>query len=354
MSVNKKIALIPGDGIGKEVIPEGVKVLKAICAKENIGLEFTDFDFGADRYLRDGHVLDDADVASLKKYDAIFLGAVGDPRVAPGVLEKGILLKLRFDLDQYINLRPVKLFDEQYCPLKNKTKADIDFVVIRENTEDLYVGGGGFLRKGTAQEVATQEMIATRFGVERAVRYAFELAKSRNQKKKVALCDKSNVLTFAHNLWLRTFNEVAKEYPDIKAEHYYVDAICMKFVRNPEIFDVIVSPNMFGDIITDLGAEIQGGMGTAVSGNVNPEGVSMFEPVHGSAPDIAGKGIANPVATILAAAEMMNTLGYPAVAAKIEKAVIRAMEEKQTTKDMGGDLTTAQTGDVIAKFVLEA
>lgn len=350
----KRVALIPGDGIGKEVVPEGVKVIKALCEKDGVDIEFTQFDLGADRVLRDGHVLDDADVAELKTYDAIYLGAVGDPRVAPGVLEKGILLKLRFDLDQYINLRPVKLYDEKYCPLKNKTCEDIDFVVIRENTEDLYFGGGGFLRKGTPQEVATQEMIATRYGVERAIRYAFDLARSRNKKKKVALCDKSNVLTFAHNLWLRAFNEIAKEYPDIKTEHYYVDAICMKFVRNPEIFDVIVSPNMFGDIITDIGAEIQGGLGTAVSGNVNPFGVSMFEPVHGSAPDIAGKGLANPIATILAGAQMMETLGYPAIAAKMEKAVIRAMEEKQTTADMGGVLSTSQAGDIITKFALEA
>ena len=234
MAQTYKIAVIAGDGIGKEVIPEGIKVLQAVSKKEKINLQFTPFDFGADRYLKNGHVLDDNDVQELKNYQAIYLGAVGDPRVAPGVLEKGLLLKLRFDLDLYLNLRPIKLFDEQYCPLKGKTLKDIDFMVIRENTEDLYVGGGGFLRKNTPHEVATQEMIATRFGVERAIRYAFELAKKRNQQKKVALCDKSNVLTYAHNLWLRTFNEVAQEYPDIKAEHYYVDAICMKFVRNPE------------------------------------------------------------------------------------------------------------------------
>lgn len=351
MSQTYKIAVIAGDGIGKEVIPEGIKVLQAVSKKEKINLQFTPFDFGADRYLKNGHVLDDNDVQELKNYQAIYLGAVGDPRVAPGVLEKGLLLKLRFDLDLYLNLRPIKLFDEQYCPLKGKTLKDIDFMVIRENTEDLYVGGGGFLRKNTPHEVATQEMIATRFGVERAIRYAFELAKKRNQQKKVALCDKSNVLTYAHNLWLRTFNEVAQEYPDIKAEHYYVDAICMKFVRNPEIFDVIVSPNMFGDIITDLGAEIQGGMGTAVSGNINPKGVSMFEPVHGSAPDIAGKGIANPIATILAGAQMMDTLGYPHLAQKIEQAVIKAMQEKQTTADMGGKLSTSDAGSYIASLV---
>ncbi|OQY07678.1 MAG: 3-isopropylmalate dehydrogenase [Fusobacteriia bacterium 4572_132] len=350
----KRIALIPGDGIGKEVIPEGVKVLNAVAKKYNIELEFDDFDFGADRYLKDGHILTDEDIEMLKKYDAIYLGAVGDPRVEPGLLEKGILLKLRFDLDLYINLRPIKLFDEKYCPLKEKTKKDIDFMVIRENTEDLYVGSGGFLRKGTMQEVATQEMIATRFGVERAIRHAFEVAKKRNSDKKtVALCDKSNVLTFAHNLWLRTFEEVAKEYPEIKAEHYYVDAICMKMVRNPEIFDVIVTSNMFGDIITDLGAEIQGGMGTAVSGNINPKTVSMFEPVHGSAPDIAGKGIANPIATILAGAQMMDVLGYTEAGKDIEKAVLKAMEEKETTSDMGGKLSTKESGDVISKFINE-
>ena len=347
----KRIALIPGDGIGKEVIPEGVKVLKAVAKMEGIELEFTDYNYGGDKYVKDGYVINDEEVADLKTYDAIYLGAVGDPkRVAPGILEKGLLLKLRFDMDLYINERPIKLFDEQYCPLKGKTKEDIDFVVVRENTEDLYFGGGGFLRKGTQHEIATQEMIATRFGVERAVRYAFELAMKRD-KKKVALCDKSNVLTFSHNLWLRTFEEVAKEYPEITAEHYYVDAICMKMVRNPEIFDVIVTSNMFGDIITDLGAEIQGGMGTAVSGNINPNGVSMFEPVHGSAPDIAGEGIANPIATVLAAAQMMDVLGYPSASAKIEKAVLKAMEDKKTTADMGGDLSTSEAGDVLVEYI---
>ena len=349
MAKTFEIAVIAGDGIGKEIVPEGVKVLEAVAKSEGISLNFTDFDFGADRYLKDGHVLNDDDVANLKKYDAIYLGAVGDPRVTPGVLEKGLLLKLRFDLDLYINLRPIKLYDEKYCPIKDKTKEDIDFVVVRENTEDLYFGGGGFLRKNTPQEVATQEMIATRFGVERAVRYAYELAMKRN--KKVALCDKSNVLTYSHNLWLRTFEEVGKEYPEVTSEHYYVDAICMKFVRNPEIFDVIVSPNMFGDIITDLGAEIQGGLGTAVSGNINPNSVSMFEPVHGSAPDIAGQGIANPIATILAAAQMINFLGYEKAAKKIEDAVIKSMIEKQTTPDMGGKLNTAGVGDYIASIV---
>jgi len=351
--MKKRIALIPGDGIGKEVIPEGVKVIKAAAEIEGAELEFVNFDFGADRYLKDGHVLDDSDLEKLKKFDAIYLGAVGDPRTPAGLLERGILLKLRFDLDLYLNERPIKLYDEKYCPLKDKKQEDIDFIVIRENTEDLYCGAGGFLRKDTPQEVATQEMIATRFGAERAIRYAFEVARKRNKAKTVALCDKSNVLTFAHNLWLRTFNDVAKEYPDIKTQHFYVDAICMKMVRNPEIFDVIVTPNMFGDIITDLGAEIQGGMGTAVSGNINPTTVSMFEPVHGSAPDIAGQGIANPIATVLAGAQMMDTLGFGSIANKMEKAVIKAMEDKETTGDMGGKLSTSQAGDILAKFVKE-
>jgi 3-isopropylmalate dehydrogenase len=351
--MKKRIALIPGDGIGKEVIPEGVKVIKAAAEVEGVDLEFVNFDFGADRYLKDGHVLDDNDLEELKKFDAIYLGAVGDPRTPAGLLERGILLKLRFDLDLYLNERPIKLYDDKYCPLKDKKQEDIDFIVIRENTEDLYCGAGGFLRKGTPQEVATQEMIATRFGAERAIRYAFEVARKRNKNKTVALCDKSNVLTYAHNLWLRTFNEVAKEYPDITTQHFYVDAICMKMVRNPDIFDVIVTPNMFGDIITDLGAEIQGGMGTAVSGNINPETVSMFEPVHGSAPDIAGQGIANPIATVLAGAQMMDTLGFGSIASKMEKAVIKAMEEKETTGDMGGKLSTSQAGDILAKFVKE-
>ncbi|MEN0109402.1 MAG: 3-isopropylmalate dehydrogenase [Planctomycetota bacterium] len=298
-----KIAVIAGDGIGPEVVGASLDVLKALAPSVGLDYSTADFPFSATHFLQTGHVLSDEDIATLRGYDAILLGAVGglpnDPRLAGGVIEKGILLKLRFELDQYINLRPVTLYPGIETPLRGKTADDIDLVVVRENTEDLYCGVGGFVRKGTAQEVASQTMVATRFGVERCVRYAFDLAKTR-ARKHLTLVHKTNVLTFAGETWHRTFQEVAEDYPDVQTAYHHVDACCMYLVTQPEAYDTVVVPNMFGDIITDLGAAIAGGMGIASSGNLNPDGAApgMYEPVHGSAPDIAGKNLANPIATI--------------------------------------------------------
>ncbi|MEM8945964.1 MAG: 3-isopropylmalate dehydrogenase [Planctomycetota bacterium] len=298
-----KLAIIGGDGIGPEVVGVAMDVLGAVAPSQGFQFETTEFPFSAGHFLETGHILSDDDVNELRKYDAIMLGAVGglpnDPRLAGGVIEKGILLKLRFDLDQYINLRPVSLYPGIDTPLKDKTSEHIDFVCVRENTEDLYCGLGGIVRKGTPQEVSNQTMVSTRFGVERCIRYAFELAKTR-ERKHLTLVHKTNVLNFAGDTWLRAFQEIAEEYSDIETGYHHVDACCMFMVAKPEVYDVIVVPNMFGDIITDLGAAIAGGMGIASSGNLNPDGVapSMFEPVHGSAPDIAGKDLANPIATI--------------------------------------------------------
>jgi 3-isopropylmalate dehydrogenase len=295
-----KIAVIPGDGTGPEVASQGLKVLKAAAKKFNFKYESQVFDFGGERYLETGKTLEDKDVTELKKYSAIFLGAIGHPEVKPGILETGVLLKIRFSLDQYINLRPVKLYNSEFCPLKDKKPEDVDFVVVRENSEGLYKGMGEFKDKGTKEEVAIQISYNTRKGVERCIRYAFEYCRRRNKKKKVTLCGKTNVLTFAWDLWERTFNEVAKEYPDIQTDYAHVDATTMWFVKNPEWFDVIVTDNMFGDIITDLGAMVQGGMGIAAGGNINPQGVSMFEPIGGSAPKYTGKKVINPRAAICA------------------------------------------------------
>ncbi len=298
-----KIAVIGGDGIGPEVVGTALDVLAAIAPAQGLHYETTDFPFSAQHYLETGHVLDDKDIATLRAYDAILLGAVGglpnDPRLAGGVIEKGILLKLRFELDQYINLRPVLLYPGIDTPLKQKTTDHIDFVCVRENTEDLYCGLGGIVRRGTPQEVSSQTMLATRFGVERCIRYALELAQTRSRQH-LTLVHKTNVLNFAGETWFRVFQEIAEEYPDVTTDYHHVDACCMFMVTKPEVYDTIVVPNMFGDIITDLGAAIAGGMGIASSGNLNPDGTapSMFEPVHGSAPDIAGQNLANPIATI--------------------------------------------------------
>jgi 3-isopropylmalate dehydrogenase len=277
MSKTYKIAVIPGDGTGPEVVREGLKVLEAASKKTGFKYEATNYDFGGERYLETGKTLEDKDIQELKKYSAIFLGAIGHPDVKPGILETGILLKIRFSLDQYINLRPVRLYNPDFCPLKDKKPEDVDFVVVRENSEGLYKGMGEFQKKGTKDEVAIQISYNTRIGVERCIRYAFEFCRKRNRKKKLTLCGKTNVLTFAWDLWERTFNEVAKEYPDITTDYAHVDATTMWFVKNPEWFDVIVTDNMFGDIITDLGAMVQGGMGIAAGGNINPKGVSMAE-----------------------------------------------------------------------------
>jgi 3-isopropylmalate dehydrogenase len=349
MGKTYKIAVMGGDGTGPEVAAEGVKVLKVAAAKFNFKLELTDFDYGGDRYLRTGVVLPENAVDELKKHDAIFLGAIGHPDVKPGILEKGILLSLRFALDQYINLRPVILYPNVETPIKNKGPAEIDFVVVRENTEGLYAGAGGVLKKGTPDEVAIQESINTRKGVERCIRFAFEYARKRNKRKQVTLCGKTNVLTFAFDLWERAFYEVAKEYPDIKTDYAHVDATCMWMVKNPEWFDVIVTDNMFGDIITDLGAMIQGGMGIAAGGNINPQGVSMFEPIGGSAPKYTGKNVINPLAAIGAAQMMMDYLGEVEAAQAIENAIRWVVAEKLKSLSAGKmGYGTREVGDLVA------
>ncbi len=354
MSKIYHIAVIPGDGTGPEVVAEGMKVMHAVSQRFGFELDFQMFDFGGERFLKTGEILPDSALKELREFDAMYLGAIGHPDVKPGILEKGILLKLRFELDQYINLRPVKLYPGIDCPLKNKTPDHIDFVVVRENTEGLYVGSGGFFKKGTPDEIAVQESVNTRKGVERCIRYAFEYCKKRNRANKLTLCGKTNVLTFAFDLWERTFHEVAEEYPDINADYAHVDAITMWFVKNPEWFDVIVTDNMFGDIITDLGAMIQGGMGIAAGGNINPGGVSMFEPIGGSAPKYTGQNVINPLASICAGGMMLEHLGEDAAAKIVETAVMEV-----TGKHIKGlaagtmGLSTSEVGDLTAKISTE-
>jgi len=337
-----RIALIPGDGIGVDVVTEGCKVLNAVEGK----FETQTFDLGANRYLKTGETLPDAELAELKKFDAILLGAVGDPKVAPGILERGLLLRLRFELDHYVNLRPVKLFPGVKTPLANKTSENIDMVVVREGTEGSYVGAGGVLRKNTPQELATEESLNTAFGAERVIRDAFKRAQKR--RKHLTLVHKTNVLVFAGDMWKRTFEKVAKEFSDVKTDYQHVDATSMFFVTNPEKFDVVVTDNLFGDILTDIGAAIAGGIGLAASGNINPEKTtpSMFEPVHGSAPDIAGKGIADPTAAIMSVAMMLDHLGEKESAVKIEKAVAKDLETRSDVKR-----STSEIGDAITKLV---
>ncbi|HEX67984.1 MAG TPA: 3-isopropylmalate dehydrogenase [bacterium] len=347
-----EIAVIPGDGTGPEVIREGVKVLGAVAGMEGFKLNFHFYDFGAERYLKTGETLPDTALAEIEKMDAIYLGAIGDPRVKPGILEKGILLKLRFSLDLYINLRPVKLYPGVWTPLRDKGPEDIDFVVVRENTESLYVGIGGFFKKGTADEVAIQEMLVTRKGVERCVRYAYEFARKRNKKKKVTLCGKTNVLTYAWDLWERVFYEVGEEYPDIEKDYAHVDAICMWMVKNPEYFDVIVTDNMFGDIITDLGAILQGGMGIAAGGNIHPGKLGMFEPIGGSAPKYTGKGVINPLAAICAGMMMLEFLGEEKGAERLEKAVIKVVRDHLKSLSAGKmGYSTEEVGDLVKGYV---
>jgi 3-isopropylmalate dehydrogenase len=346
-----KIALLPCDGIGPEVVDEGLKVLAVAAQKFGLKYETIPYDIGGDRYLKTGEVLPDSVMDELRQVDAIYLGAVGHPDVQPGILEHGILLKLRFDLDQYVNLRPVKLYPGVDTPLKDKGPEDIDFVVVRENTEDMYVGIGGSMKKGTPDEVATQLAVYTRKGTERIIRYAFELARQRAKNNTITMVDKANVLTHGHDLWTRTYAEVGKEYADITQEHAFVDACCMWFVKNPEWFDVIVTTNMFGDIITDLGAMIQGGMGVAASGNINPEGVSMFEPIHGSAPKHAGLGKACPIAAIAAVQMMLETLGEAEAALAIDKAITAALATGQVPTTTGPEGSTQKTGDLVASLI---
>ncbi len=346
-----KIAVIPGDGTGPEVVVEGLKVLEAVASMKGFKYETTDFDFGGERYKRTGEVLPDSAPDELRQFDTIYLGAIGHPDVAPGILEKGILLRLRFELDQYINLRPVKLYPGVDCPLKDKTPEDVDFDVIRENTEGFYVGTGGVMKKGTPDEVAVQTGINTRKGVERCLRYAFELCRKRNDKKMLTLVAKTNVLTFVGDLWWRAFNEMGQaEYPDVKLDYAHVDATTMWFVKNPEYFDTIVTPNLFGDIITDLGAMIQGGMGIAAGGNINPEGVSMFEPIGGSAPKYTGKGIINPLAAVCALSMMLDTLGETEAAKSVEDAVKVVTGTKVKSLSAGKmGYSTSEVGDLVVE-----
>ncbi|MBL8023879.1 MAG: 3-isopropylmalate dehydrogenase [Elusimicrobia bacterium] len=342
-----------GDGTGPEVVNEGLKVLKALGKSLNLSFDWVPFDLGGERYKKTGEILPDSALADLRKVDAIYLGAIGHPDVKPGILEKGLLLRLRFELDQYINLRPVKLYPNVATPLKDKGPEHIDFVVVRENTEGLYTGAGGILKKGTPDEVAVQESINTRKGVERCLRYAFKLTQERAKEKKLTLCGKTNVLTFAFDLWERAFHEVAKDFSDVKTDYAHVDATCMWMVKNPEWFDVIVTDNMFGDIITDLGAMIQGGMGIAAGGNINPEGVSMFEPIGGSAPKYTGQNVINPLAAICAGGMMMDTLGQKEAAKRVEGAVIKLLNSGKMKSQAAGKMgmSTSEIGDWVAANV---
>jgi 3-isopropylmalate dehydrogenase len=352
MAKSYKIAVIGGDGTGPEVVREGLKVLEAVAKKHKIKYETVDFDFGGERYKKTGEPMPDSAVEEMKKFDAIYLGAIGHPDVKPGILEHGILLKLRFGLEQYINLRPVKLYPNVWTPIKDKGPQDIDFVVVRENNEGLYTGKGEFRNKGTKDEVAIQVSYNTRKGVERCLRYAFEYCRKRNKKKTLTLVGKTNVLTYAFDLWERTFHEVGKkDYPDIKRDYAHVDATCMWFVKNPEWFDVIVTDNMFGDIITDLGAMIQGGMGIAAGGNINPKGVSMFEPIGGSAPKYTGKNVINPLAAIGALQMLLEELGEDKAAADVEKGIVKTVAKMPSMSAGKMGMSTPEVGDSVAKTI---
>ena len=363
------VAVIGGDGTGPEVVREAIKVLDAASKRFGLKLNYTNYDFGGDRYLRTKEVLPESAADELRKFPVILLGAIGHPDVKPGILEKGILLRLRFEMEQYINLRPVKLYDERFCPLKDKGPNEIDFVVVRENNEGLYIGSGGFVFKNTPHEIAVQESINTRRGVERCLRYAFDLARKRRggkpwkglkpedvkagKKAQLTLCGKTNVLTYAFDLWERAFHEIGqKDYPDVKRDYAHVDATTMWFVKNPEWFDVIVTDNLFGDIITDLGAMIQGGMGIAAGGNINPQGTSMFEPIGGSAPKYTGQGVINPLAAICAGQMMLDFLGEPKAAQAIETAVIKIVRDRIKSLAAGKmGYSTSQVGDLVAAAV---
>jgi len=365
-AVLPRIGVVAGDGVGPEVVREALALLAEVAARDGFAYERVDFDLGGDRYLRTGEVLPDAEMEGLRACDAILLGAVGHPGVPPGVLEKGILLRIRFEFHQYVNLRPVRLYPGVETPVKGKGPAEIDMVVVRENNEDLYVGAGGFTRKGTPEEVAIQTSINTRAGVERCLRFAFDLARSRGRARpfpglsaaeraagavgRVTMVAKTNVLTFAHDLWMRAFTEVSRDYADVATDYQHIDACCMRMVVSPERFDVIATTNMFGDIITDLGAVLQGGMGLAASGNLNPlrSAPSMFEPVHGSAPDIAGKGVANPMAAFLSVAMMLDHLGAERPAGSVRRAVAGVLAAGgPKTPDLGGTATTAEVGRAV-------
>lgn len=353
MGKTYNIAVIGGDGTGPEVVREGKKVLSAAALKYGFKVNYEEYDFGGERYMRTGEVLPENAAEELKKFDSILLGAIGHPDVKPGILEKGILLKLRFELDQYINLRPIKLYPGVSTPLKDKGPEHIDYVVVRENSGDVYTGVGGVTMKGTPHEIAMQNMVYSRMQVDRCLRYAFDYTRKRNKKKTLALCGKTNVLTYVFDLWERAFHKIGQaEYPDIKREYYHVDATVMWMVKNPEWFDVIVTTNMFGDIITDLGAITQGGMGIAAGGNINPAGVSMFEPIGGSAPKYTGKNIINPLASIASGGMMLEHLGELKAAHAIEKAIMDVTANK--LKDMGAGrmgYSTTEVGDLVAERV---
>lgn len=343
----QRIAVIPGDGIGKDVTAEAVKVLEAAAERWQLPLELVHLPWDADRYLDTGETLPEGALDELRtEYSAIFIGAYGDPRVPDMKHAADILLGIRFGLDLYINFRPVKIYDPRLCPLKDKGPEEVDFVVFRENTEGAYVGMGGIFKQGTADEVAVQEEVNTRKGVERILRAAFEYAVSHGRGE-VCMVDKSNVLRHGHDLWQRAFHEVAEEYPDVETNHLYVDAAAMQMVRKPEMFDVVVANNMFGDILTDLGAALQGGLGVAASANLHPGRTSMFEPVHGSAPKYAGTGRANPMGAVLTAALLLEDLGHGEAARAVEEAVRDLIRARRTTFDLGGDLTTSQVGDAL-------
>jgi len=346
-----KIAVLGGDGIGPEVTAEALKVLQTTAEIDGFDYETTDYPFGSENYLATGELMPDTVLSEYREHDAILLGAIGDPRVETGLVERAVIGGIRFKLDLFINLRPIKLYDQRFCPLKDKTPDDIDMVVVRENTEDLYAGIGGHFKKGTPDEVAIQEMVFTRKGCERAVRYAYEVAQARGKQNKLTLVDKANAVR-AMDIWTRTFEEVGREYPGIAQEHAYIDAACMWMVKNPEWFDVVVINNMFGDILTDLGAMIQGGMGIAASGNIHPGQVSMFEPIHGSAPKHKGKGVANPIAAIMAAAMMLDFLGEKTAATRIEDAV-SGMLQSGKIRSLGTDSghTTSEIGDLVAEQI---
>ncbi|HYK40865.1 MAG TPA: 3-isopropylmalate dehydrogenase [Thermoanaerobaculia bacterium] len=344
-----KIALVPGDGIGVDVSREAVKVLEALDSRRSLSLEIVSFPWSADHYLATGETIPAGGFDDLSRnFDAIFMGAFGDPRVPDMKHAADILLGARFQLDLYVNYRPVRCLDDRLCPLKGYSAADVDFVVFRENTEGSYVGTGGNFKKGTPDEVALQEDISTRKGVERIIRYAFEFARDRGRRR-VLMADKSNAMRFVGDLWQRTFAAVAREFPQIESSHLYVDALCLQLVRDPRPFDVIVTNNMFGDIVTDLGAALQGGLGMAGSGNIHPGRISMFEPVHGSAPKYAGTGKANPFGAILTVALMLEHLGRGAEAREIEGAVAECVRDRRCTFDVGGELSTSQAGDAVVE-----
>ncbi|HET7434776.1 MAG TPA: 3-isopropylmalate dehydrogenase [Thermoanaerobaculia bacterium] len=347
--MTRKIAVVPGDGIGPEVIAAGMRILERVNDSRNLGLEFVHFGWNADEYLRTGISMPEGAMEDIRDhYAAVYLGAFGDPRVPDMKHAADILLGMRFQLDLYVNYRPVQLLNEKLCPLKDKTRKEVDFVIFRENTEGAYVGMGGIFKKGTPDELAVQEDVSTRRGVERIIRYAFEFAQ-KTGRKSVCMSDKNNVMRFGGDLWLRTFEEVAKDYPGIEHFHMFVDALTMQMVRAPEMFDVIVTNNMFGDIVTDLGAALQGGLGVAASGNIHPGRVSLFEPIHGSAPKYAGKDVANPIGAILTAAMMLEYLGYAEEATLIERAVVSSIDAGETTHDLGGTLGTKAAGEAVLR-----